>query len=109
MLKLLCVVSVLVFSLVSCNVTQPNIIQEYQATFHYSITKKSQVKVVVINSYNTTVEKILEDKVRAAGAYTDSWDFKNENDQKVVRGLYYFQLYINGDLVQTYPIIGVDK
>ncbi|MHB1688113.1 MAG: hypothetical protein ACYCVH_12175 [Ignavibacteriaceae bacterium] len=54
-----------------------------------------------MNAYNTIVKNIV-DKNRAAGRYTDSWNLTDENNQKVVEGIYYFELYIDGVLTQKH-------
>ncbi|MHB1688765.1 MAG: hypothetical protein ACYCVH_15535 [Ignavibacteriaceae bacterium] len=109
MLRILFIVLMSVFICSSCEITQPKIIEGSQTTFHFSIYKQTRVRVDVVNAYNTIIKNIM-DKDLLAGQYEAVWDVTDENNQKAVEGLYYFELYIDGALTQTSPIIiGVNK
>ena len=108
MLRILFIVLMSVFIFSSCEITQPKIMGASQATFHYSIYKQARVRVDVVNAYNTIVKNIA-DKNLAAGQYNAIWNLTDENNQKAVEGLYYFELYIDGVLTQTSPLIGMNQ
>jgi len=95
-------ISLILFS--SCGVNEPQEVPGVRTTFKFSLNEKSNVKVDVINSYDTHIKTLIESELQA-GVYQVTWNSTNNNNQKVVDGIYFFELFINGNFIERKPII----
>jgi len=88
----------------SCGVNEPQEVPGVGTTFRFRVNEKSNVKVDVINSYDTHIKSLIESELQA-GVYQVTWNSTNDNNQKVVEGIYFFELFINGNFVERKTII----
>lgn len=101
---LLCFLSMILFY--ACEINEPQELLYGQPTYTFSLIEESNVKVDVINSYNTHIKTLVESQLQP-GIYSFSWNLTNGKGQKVVEGIYFFELFINGRLVEIKTIIQV--
>lgn len=101
---LICFLSIILFY--TCGINEPQELLDSQPTYTFSLTEESNVKVDVINSYNTHIKTLVESQLQT-GVYSFSWNLTNSKGQKVVEGIYFFELFINGRLVERKTIIEV--
>lgn len=101
--KIFIVLSVLPL-FISCGVNESQEVPGVGTTFKFSLNEKSNVKVDVINSYDTHIKTIIESELQS-GVYQVTWNSTDNNNQKVVEGIYFFELFINGNFVERKTII----
>lgn len=88
----------------SCGINDPQEVRGVTTTFQYSLNEISNVKVDVINSYDTHIRTLVDSELQA-GVYQVTWMGTNNNNQKVVEGIYFFELFINGQFSKRQTII----
>ena len=59
--------------------------------FHYSLSERSEVKLIVYNSLGQMVKQLV-DAIQEAGSYSNSWDGTDQEGRRVSRGLYFCRL-----------------
>jgi hypothetical protein len=74
--------------LISCN---SSIVDDPAISISFLVPEDSQVKLIVINSYNTIIA-ILVDQDLAAGTYQVSFDASN-----LAEGIYFYTLELTGE------------
>ncbi|MFZ1517260.1 MAG: hypothetical protein WAU11_00705 [Ignavibacteriaceae bacterium] len=97
----------LLISLVACEVTDPNLVLSTSSTYRFNVSEPSNVKVNVINSYNTFIVTLVDSFYNNTGIYEVHWNFEDQNKNKIVEGTYYIELYINQKFVKrsTYIVV----
>lgn len=98
---------ILLISLASCEVTDPDLMLSTSSTYRFNLDEPSSVKVDVINSYNTFIVTLVDSFYNNSGIYQVSWNFEDKNNNKVVEGTYYIELFINQKFVKrsTYILV----
>lgn len=99
----------LLFSLASCEVTDPNLVLGTSTDYRFNVREPSNVKVNVINSYNTFIVTLVDSFYPNAGTYTVQWNYEDQNKNKIVEGTYYIELYINDKFVNRSTYIVVNR
>ena len=89
----------LLFSLASCEVTNPNLVLSTHTDYRFNVSEPSNVKVNVINSYNTFIVTLVDSFYTKPGIYQVQWNYEDQNNNKIVEGTYYIELYINNKFV----------
>lgn len=65
---------------------------------NYTIASESAVNLTVYNSVGQLI-KTLVNKVQASGNYTVNWDGTNQSAQKLVSGIYFYQLKAGNSVI----------
>lgn len=75
-----------------------NLFQSYPNPFNnstvikFNLNESTQVNLAVYNLEGKKVKSLVSNKFYAPGTYEVRWDAKNENDQVVANGVYYYRL-----------------
>ena len=93
----------------SCEVTNPNLVLSTHTDYRFNVSEPSNVKVNVINSYNTFIVTLVDSFYTNPGIYDVQWNFEDQNKNKIVEGTYYIELYINNKFVNRSTYIVVYK
>jgi len=70
-------------------------------SIQYGVSQQSHVKLIILNSFNTVVAKIV-DKVQEPGAYKITIQ---HDDFNMIEGVYFFRLYFDHNLYSTRTLI----
>ena len=88
---------ILTFSFPACetNILEPS---NTQSIFTLHLVTMSNVKMEIYNTYDVCVRTLIDEQMDP-GDYYVYWDHKGDNKQIVSEGIYFFKLFINGNLV----------
>lgn len=79
-------------------------IEKEEYFINFSLPHESYVKVIIENNYSTNIRTII-DELCPAGYYSESWDLRDNDGNKVYEGIYYIHFYIDGELFSTKTIL----
>lgn len=65
-----------------------------QTTIEYEIPQKSRVLIRIYNSLGELVRKLV-DEVKPAGSFVATWDGRDQTEQLLASGIYYYKLVVN--------------
>ena len=101
MKKFLIVLTLLIF-LVSCEVTEPDMMLSFPTPFVYlfGLNEPSEVKIDVFNAYNTFIVNLVDTSYSMPGVAFVVWNFEDANKNKVSEGIYYIELFINQKFIK---------
>jgi hypothetical protein len=68
-------------------------------TISYSVTQPGEVDLTIFNSLGQVIRRLVSE-TKSAGEYTIAWNGRNDAEQPVGSGPYFYQLKV-GELVQT--------
>jgi flagellar hook assembly protein FlgD len=89
---------------ISCGVIDPQEVPGIVATFPFRVNEISNVKVDVINSYDTNIKTLIDSELQP-GLYQVTWNSTDMKNRNVVEGIYFFELFINGQFSKRQTIV----
>ncbi len=97
-------ISILFCAFIFCCSSPLAPIEQEEYLINFDLPRESYVKVIIENNYSTTVRTII-DELCPAGYYSESWDLRDSDGNKVYEGIYYIHFYIDGELFSTKTIL----
>ena len=81
-------------STVNLTILKPNVPNPFnpQTNINYSIPGLAKVSLTVYNVKGRKVKTLLSPTIQEAGEYSLSWKAKDENDNSVASGVYFYRL-----------------
>jgi len=70
-------------------------------SFNYELSTMGVVNVKVLNCYMNEVRVLVLNTNQAAGTYSLTWDLKKDNGIRVEDGLYYIQIKLDNNIIDT--------
>lgn len=89
-----------------CETNEPEQV-EGNAVIRFGINEESVVTLTIENSYNTIVRTLINGENRSAGYHEVTWDFKDDDDQLVIEGIYFYRLVIRNSetFISVRPLV----
>jgi hypothetical protein len=72
--------------------------------FIYSLKNSGQVKINVFNSLGKKVHEVMNE-TKNPGTHSFEWDLKDFSGEKLREGMYFYNLELNGKVLQTNKLI----
>ena len=79
-------------------------IEQDEYLIAFSLPHESHVKIIIENNYSKNIRTII-DKYCPPGFYSESWDLRDCDGNKVYEGIYHIHFYIDGELFSTKSIL----
>ncbi|MEN8208930.1 MAG: hypothetical protein ABFR50_06740 [Candidatus Fermentibacteria bacterium] len=69
--------------------------------FDYQLSADGVVDVNVMNCYMNNIRILINGELQTSGSHTSSWDLLDEYGIRVEDGIYYIQIMLDDDVIET--------